>query len=219
MKRVVAVLAFAIMASTAMAQPYYVAGSHQGWDPNPPTPEMVDMGGYYQSTLTGVTGEFEYKVSTAGWGSSWPTAGNVKGLATGDYNVYYYPEANPNDGWLPNEPRVGYDDPGYGWVIMGSFNGWGSAVATMVDQGGGVFHANFTVEFAGDYELKFRKTDGWELSVGNGFGPSNIPYHVDNDGDTVYLALDVGNGRYSLTPEPATLALLGLGAFALIRRR
>ena len=74
---------------------------------------------------------------------------------------------------------------------------------------------------AGDYEFKFRKDGDWSISIGDNFGNSaaNIPYTTTGANEIVQFDLDLPNGRWRVTPEPASLALLGLGSLLIIRRR
>jgi hypothetical protein len=82
------------------------------------------------------------------------------------------------------------------------------------------------------------KVDGWGMNGGMPFGPGPITNYyypagpntnvITATGTTMYVGLKTGSagqGTYAefdnvmVTPEPATLGLLGLSAFALLRRR
>jgi hypothetical protein len=67
--------------------------------------------------------------------------------------------------------------------------------------GGGTFTVNFTV------------TGGWAIAQEGGGGQGSIEATFDTDfGGTVEV-------KYEVIPEPASMALMGLGGLALIRRR
>jgi len=82
------------------------------------------------------------------------------------------------------------------------------------------------------------KVDGWGMNGGMPFGPGSITSYyypsglktnvITATGTTMYVGLKTGSGGLGtnatfdnviVTPEPATMALLGLSALALLRRR
>ncbi|MCK4660673.1 MAG: PEP-CTERM sorting domain-containing protein [Phycisphaerae bacterium] len=217
MKRIIVLLAVVLMASPAMA--WTVVGSHQSW--TMPGDEMTEVieDVHYQYTING-SGRLEFKVAdgTSSWDNVWPANNREAKLADpGQLVVNFYP-GTFDDGWFPSEKRVGYEDPEeYNWDIMGSFNGWAEPLAEMVPQGDGLYTIEFTAPTAGDHWFKFRKIGDWDVTWGNDEAGGDIPYHVENDGDLVCLALDLPNGRY--IPEPASLMLLAFGGIAMLRRR
>lgn len=203
--------------------PYFVRGTFNGWTNS--TDPMVDMGGgkwsYVVNGLTpGVS--YQFKATTDDWSFNAP-ASNIEAVAgaSGQLVVNFFPNISWSDGWSPTGgPRAGYEDPGYGWEIMGSFNGWSSPVLSLTPMGGGLFTGQMS--FApGSYEFKFRKAGDWGANVGNDFGNgSNIPLTV-TDSNPIQFMLDLPNGRWDVNPvpEPATMAALGAGLAAVAARR
>lgn len=212
------------VAAGANAQ-FVIRGSFNDWG-NLGDVTMTDMGGgHWQGTVTGLTAgdRHEFKVTTTDWSNNGPTD-NARFLvgANGELLVNFWENA-PADGWLPNSgKRVGYwNDGANGWEVMGSFNGWSSPVVGLTHMGGGLYEGEVALT-AGSYEYKFRKEGDWDISINNDFSNygGNIMTTVAADG-LYKFSLDLPNGRHNLTavPEPATMAALGLGVAAMIRRR
>lgn len=197
----------AVATSTLQAQPYYVAGDWQGWDPA--ASPMTDNGdGSYYLTASGFTpgGSLQFKITPGSWSTSWPSD-NVSSLfdANGNFTFRWYPGVQ-NDGWTPLQNRVGYDDPQqFGWDVIGSFNGWSAPVVTLTNTGPGLYEGAYAVPTAGNYEFKFRKQGDWAISVGAGFGQGNISLTTTDANQLVTFRLDLPKGRY-LTGDPAPAA-------------
>ncbi len=213
------------MASTAVAQADWCArGDWNGWDLSDP---MAPQGGdYFTRTISGLTpGDMpEYKIAVEDWSLSAPGSnGKVMVDAAGEINFHFWDNETWADGWEPStKRRVGYDDPGHGWDIMGSFNGWSDPVLTLSDLGGGMYGGELALD-AGTYEWKFRKAGDWSIAIGDDFGNSAADNMttVDNDGDIWGFELDLPGGRWRtfFVPEPASLSLLALGTLLAVRRR
>ena len=219
MRKFVALGVVAIMVSPAMAS-FYVAGSFNGWDPpNGALMTEVVPGSLWQATITGPTGNQEFKVTDGTWTNAWPPNNMQADFGVGVPLTINYRPGPFTDGWVPNINRVGYNDPGlHGWEIMGGFNGWSSPVVTLSNLGGGLYWGQYTVATPGTNYFKFRKINDWGVSIGNlAFGGDmDVTTTVANE--TISFKLDLPNGRIAV-PEPASLALLALGGLAMLRRR
>lgn len=191
----------ALAASPALAQPYYARGSFNGWGTGNQLTHMG--GGHYQGTVTGLTEGtyYEFKLANASWSENWPASNarfqaDASGQAT--FHLWRTPAA---DGWSPVGTRVGYDDVGASWEVMGSFNGWGSPIVSLVSQGNGIYSATTTIGTQGSYEFKFRKAGDWGVSIGRDFGNSapNISMGTTVPNQAARFDLDLPNGRYKVT--------------------
>jgi hypothetical protein len=215
----------ALLGSAASAAPFFLRGEFNDWG-NDGDIAMTEISpAVWSATVTGQTsnGMYHYKVAEEDWSASWPGSnGRVQFDNTGSATFYFYDQGNHGDGWQPDGfARVGYDDTGHGWDIMGSFNGWAAPVVVLTNMGGGFFEGQAIVENPGNYEFKFRKEGDWEISIGNDFGNAagDIQYSTTTSNETVIFRLDLPNGRWQVIPEPASLGLVGLMGLGLLRRR
>jgi hypothetical protein len=165
-----------------------------------------------------------FKVNVGDWSSSWPYSGNVTAVPTGSsLDVRFYDNTAPNDGWFPNNERVGYTDQGgTGWELMGSVNGWSAPFGTLSSVGGGLYKGTVFM-FPGTWEFKFRSSDpaiNWNANVGDTGGDGSNASITVLAPSLCTFQLDVTNGRWTTAvPAPSTLALLGLGGLVAGRRR
>ncbi len=218
-------MAIVVMALSMSAHAgYYIAGEYNGWDAG--ANEMTDNGdGTYSYTVTGLDAgqRQEFKITDGTWDWNFPGP-----------NSWYYTDANGevtitfntnevNDGWSTNINRIQLStDPGT-WTIAGSFQGWDNANAAtaMTSIGGGIYSLSQTLD-AGTYYFKAVVTGTWDsISWDNrSVGTDNITLDLTETQDVIfYVDAFSGTIKTEVVPEPATMALLGFGAFAIHRRR
>lgn len=225
MKRLVALTIVGLAASAALAQPYNVRGTFNGWGES----QMNDDGdGSYSLTVGALNpgDRHNFKIAFNDWASSWPGSDSRTAVnAAGEITFHFIPGAIA-DGWFPPQDRVGYADPGmFGWEIQGAFNNWDenvdSAARQLSDMGGGLYSVDYTIAAPGTYDFKFRESFSWDISIGDNFGNSAANNQVTTTiaNELVRFELDLPNGRWrtSTVPEPATVFGLTAGGLALLR--
>lgn len=227
MKRVLSLVAggVLVLAVSGQAAPWYARGDFNGWGT---TLQLTDLGGgHYTGTATGLTAGVEhmFKIAEEDWDPNFPN-GDARTQVNGAGEItFHFWEGPQNDGWLgPAANRVGFNDFGAGWEVMGAFNGWASPVAGLTDgDNDGIFAGQFQVASPGSYEFKIRETGDWDVAYGNdGFnaGSGNLSLTTTNANETVTISFDPAGGRYLVAiPEPASLGLLGLASLGLLARR
>ncbi len=210
MKKQLTILAVAgLVAASATnveALPYNARGSFNGWGETP----MTDNGdGTHSVTIGSLTAGliYEFKIAENDWTSSWP-GGNAKVVAdaSGSITLRFRP-AVILDGWNPTAARVAYDDPGHGWDVMGSFNGWTTPVVTLTNHGAGLYEGAYVVATPGTYQFKFRKADDWNVQYGSDefAGGNDLQVVTTDPNQSVTFRLDLPNGRWLAgDPLPAS---------------
>jgi hypothetical protein len=118
--------------------------------------------------------------------------------AAGSITFHMWDQTSWTDGWFPNnQRRIGYNDPGHGWDLMGTFVDNFITPTPMTHQGNGLYTAQLTPN-AGIYDFKFRKAGDWEVNYGADFshGSNNNQVAVLETGDVWNFELDLPNGRW-----------------------
>lgn len=230
MRKLIAVLAVALLAAPAvvLAGPgeYNVRGEMNGWGE---TLMTDNLDGTFTHTFNGLAADtqIQYKVAEDldppnDWANNWPRE-NWYTISDGSGDLTITFDTNViGDGWDPPSHRVLSPDPGNPWEVLGDFTGWDAAPVPAAAQGGGLYSVDITIASAGNHAYKFRAPGDWSRQIADPMtASSNIEFTTATDNELWRFELDIPNGRWrqTLVPEPATLALLGLGAVALIRRR
>lgn len=226
MKKVLFVLAIALLAAPAMAD-YYLAGDFNGWTASGVL--MTDLGGgIWQADLAGIdVGRHQFKVTTGDWSQNWPGSGNSWFYTDASGNATITFNANDvQDGWRGNWGRIGVSvDPG-AWTAVGDWQGWNNADAAtaMVAKGGGIYQTQATLA-PGWYQWKAVNTGTWD-SIGDDFRSINASttwFEITAERSTAVFTVDALAGiiKVDTVPEPSGLLALvtGLPLLAIFRKR
>ncbi len=209
----------------------HVAGSHQGWDAGA-NPMTDNLDGTFSATFTGMAaGErHEFKITDGTFDSTHPGGPNSWFIADGSGEITITLDTNVvTDGWSPSQFRLGLShDPGT-WTAVGDWqtavggSDWTNDDATtgMTDMGGGLYMYEADPG-AGTWLWKAVVTGSWDAV---GFNERSVNAGNQEftlvEGETAQMWVNAFDGTIQLNviPEPASLALMGLGGLLMLRRR
>lgn len=222
--RKLAVLLVVTMAATPAFGEWYFRGGANGWGETLTT----DNGdGTYSVTVSGTPNsrtEFKFTPIQGAWDNAVPAANSWAYFdAAGQLSITLDTNTS-SDGWLPSVNRINVaDEVLTNWQAVGDFNGWNKDDSSwlMTSIGGGLYQVQGTVAMPGNHWWKAINAGNWD-SVGadnRSVNSNNAPFTTTVANETVIFQLDAREGKIRVVPEPASLALLGLGAFMLLRRR
>ena len=230
-----AVAVFSFTASSVLGQiaDPKITGQHFGW--SEAGVPMTDIGGgKYQYTINGLSPNQrqEFKITSGSWSNTYPSGPNswYYADANGDITITYDTNSY-SDGWSPTNQRLNLSHAPTTWTAAGNFqsqiggSNWSNSnpSTAMTDIGGGIYQLDAYLS-PGSYEWKAVVTGTWDSisSDGRNVSTANWAFTVGAD-EFARLSVNPleGSGRVEIVaiPEPASVALLGLGAMALIRRR
>jgi hypothetical protein len=229
MKKVCVILLVFLVSMSAwgdFATTPYIAGDFNGWNPgDTPMTETSSGSGIWEHTITGLAaGQYQqFKITQGDWDSNFPPA-NSWYTADGSGEVTVTFNANwVDDGWLPEQYRLGLStDPG-SWSVVGDYNGWNNADPTqlMNPMGDGIYMLTQTFG-AGDYNLKPVVTGKWDGIGTQGRSTDAWNYYLSLTSEyevAVWVDALGGTMKVEVIPEPATMVLLGFGSLIALGRK
>ena len=182
---------------------YYLRGTLSSWD-STETALTNNGDGTYSITIALAAGSYEYKISDAGWGTSFPAGNNATLTVYSDCDVTFVLNADGSitvtgDG-LNGEPLP---EPVYEYYVAGSAGlcgvEWDPAYEAnkMSETEPGIYEQSYIVD-AGEYEFKIT-TGSWE-TPSYGDGNANYKITVKNASYvTISFNTETGVATYEMT--------------------
>jgi hypothetical protein len=202
---------------------WYYRGDTNGWGA---TLMNDNLDGTHSITITGTPGAFTaWKHSDAPDTWDWPLSGDSWGYFDAEGNLTITLDLNVYaDGWANTEDRINIDHDGAAqWAAVGDFNGWNNddSALYMSPVGGGIYEVQTTIATPGDYAYKAVEAGTWNAigADARSVNADNLPFSTTVPDELVIFQVKPLEGVVRVIPEPATLALLGVGVLALVRRR
>ncbi len=215
-------------ATILTAQPYYLAGDFQGW--NPSSVEMNDSGtdgdlaagdGIYSLEYTVTDAGFHgWKVTNGTWDVTSPSSDSWFSTSNANEKILFTFDTNAKeDGWLPNVNIVNTNEVKPTEVVavgdwqseVGESGDWtnNSNITKMLDDGqgadlkagDGIFSYHIQGLPVGNYQakcVKFGEWNGWG-NDGRSQDAKNIEFTTTTDNQDVFVYVDVNSGRLALT--------------------
>lgn len=229
-KGIFAVALVGAVAAGANAQ-WNIAGEFQGWDNAAAAWTMADQGGgIFELTTTDLLANdhAEFKVvATGDWGNAFPGSGNAwVYVPTDNAEITFTHDTNTYaDGWFPESNRYWTSTQTQitTWHAVGPWQGWdpSNPASLMTNVGGDIYELDWIIPTAGTYEYKVT-TGSWDRQAGSdgvGVNSATLFFDTTTDNEAVKFQFNAGNGTLRVIPTPGTLALMGLGGIAAMRRR
>jgi len=226
MRKAVLLLVVALMAAPALGDAY-IPGDFNGWDAfTQMTEGPADFYSYAAHNDTPGRQQFVLLAEENNWDTKYIPSGDQWGFTDGlgDLDITF-DTATYSDGWYPETNRVGVSSWTTDWTAVGDWQGWdnGNPATAMIDAGGGLFTYETTGLSVGEHWYKAVRTTTWDAVGADGLSinAGDFSFNVSSESEIVTFSVDASSSiiRVDVVPEPTSLALLGIGGLALLRRR
>ena len=195
--------------------PWYLRGRFNGWGTDLP---MVDDGtngdsaagdGIYTAvTVPADAGQYEFKVASEDWASSYPSSNSWLETTAASQAVTVTFDTNTHtDGWQPASNIIGVSTEPGTWTAVGDWQGWANdnPDTRLIDQGGGLYSLTAPIPTPGSYSYKMVKTGSWNAvgADGRSIDAANASFTTTTAGQKVTFTVDALAGRIQAVPETA----------------